>query len=750
MGVAAVILLVVAAVGLPVAAGRPDEHVPLLLLSLPMVGAFLWILRTLFFNRLDVPADKAFIAGAAFLLVAVISGLRSDCPQAALTSVLTWIGYGAGLLVAVWAGARPRTNRMLVAAVCALGVAIAVLGILQYVFLLDLTRKQIEADPQAALAKLGLSQRDLPFLKQRTITKRVFGTFALPNTMAGLLVLLIPASVGLAAGARSLWARRTLIAGTGVMVIGLLLTGSKGGWLAAAGVAGLFILLRGWRWVRGHARIALLALAGVVVVSALALGMSRGLRQRFMAMPKEIGPSARARAGYWSAALDMWKSRPLLGVGPGNFTNHYVRHASVLAEETQHAHNDYLEILAELGPLGVAAYLLFWATAVHRGWRAHSARVDASSWEPPPGLAAITGALTIFCLSIWLRVFALDTHSGHEILMTIGFLAFWVPFHLAGVDPPRPGTNPSSRLHTGLALGLVGFLLHGLVDLDLSVPGVGFLAFLFAGLLLAPVARIRRVELSDRTRLLAVVTTGVVGLSVFFVVVAVALGAKYRSDAVLLRRAAALRDRQYRELRDTDPLRADEQAIRAQQLLKESGELIEAAVETNPLDHQAYAQLARWLTDEIARSQRNPADAIEAWRRAIHLNPSFPDYRARFVGLLLYLARQQPSVLVDRLDRYFALARSYRAPEPGKKVYLPAIVQAYSLVDLAPNKPRYWMLYGEVLLAADLHREARARFKRAMELHRQLVEGGGPKRQLLDETELKHLRSRLSQDPGSS
>ncbi|HOJ40797.1 MAG TPA: O-antigen ligase family protein, partial [bacterium] len=74
--------------------------------------------------------------------------------------------------------------------------------------------------------------------------------------------------------------------------------------------------------------------------------------------------SVKSRLLIWKAALAMVKEKPLTGVGANNFEFVYLPYAKKakgllpVAERVANAHNDYLEVAAEQGVLGLAA--LFW------------------------------------------------------------------------------------------------------------------------------------------------------------------------------------------------------------------------------------------------------------------------------------------------------------------------------------------------------------------------------------------------------
>jgi O-antigen ligase len=76
------------------------------------------------------------------------------------------------------------------------------------------------------------------------------------------------------------------------------------------------------------------------------------------------------RMAHWQAAWRMWLAHPLLGIGPGNFNEAYPDFFVGRWSISQgHAHNYYLHILAEAGPVGLGLYLVlffsFFAQALH-------------------------------------------------------------------------------------------------------------------------------------------------------------------------------------------------------------------------------------------------------------------------------------------------------------------------------------------------------------------------------------------------
>jgi len=230
------------------------------------------------------------------------------------------------------------------------------------------------------------------------------GTYINRNHYAGLLELSGAVGFGLlASGLRARegavgwreWVRRighavlgsrfAVRAGLAVIVVALVLTRSRMGnagffsGLTCAGIAALI-------WWRPLPRILIWLLLSIVAIDVLVLGAWVGvdkLAQRVAethlvaADPGDrseqttavsVEPSDEERWVVAVATLELWRAKPLLGHGAGSFRMAFpaVKPASV-GLYYEHAHNDYLETLAERGVLGL---LLFLVAAAGLGWAA--------------------------------------------------------------------------------------------------------------------------------------------------------------------------------------------------------------------------------------------------------------------------------------------------------------------------------------------------------------------------------------------
>jgi hypothetical protein len=145
--------------------------------------------------------------------------------------------------------------------------------------------------------------------------------------------------------------------------------------LLGAALAGTSIRYRGGarlRLPRGRA-LAAGALAGVMLIAVATLareGWPRPAAERALAAFRQEPPpvsgsldrrllsvSGHGRAEYWRVAARMVGRAPVLGEGAGSFERHWLQERSG-SNNARDAHNLYLEVLAELGPLGLVLLLV--------------------------------------------------------------------------------------------------------------------------------------------------------------------------------------------------------------------------------------------------------------------------------------------------------------------------------------------------------------------------------------------------------
>jgi O-antigen ligase len=190
---------------------------------------------------------------------------------------------------------------------------------------------------------------------------RVAATLSHPNEAAMLLELGLPLLVAAAWAAAPRWRTPMILAAMACM-LAIVLTFSRAGVVTALLEVGLLGVLAARRAQRGW----LLTAAAVALVVPLALAWTGladpGLDRRLLAGLDESSQLQPPRTEFWSVATEMLRDNPLLGVGPDNFRWRFTDYSGNAVDNLGiHAHNQYLEALADSGVLGFVS--LCWLLA---------------------------------------------------------------------------------------------------------------------------------------------------------------------------------------------------------------------------------------------------------------------------------------------------------------------------------------------------------------------------------------------------
>jgi O-antigen ligase len=202
---------------------------------------------------------------------------------------------------------------------------------------------------------------------------RLSGRIGDPNELAAILVPALAFVVFGLVVFRAPLARWLLIAYGTVFAVALFLTESRGGLVALA------VLLLAVATLSGSLRAR--ALGVVLIVVALGVGY-----YSLVAPPQTLSRVTEFAAGggtgrldLWGIALDMSSDHPVVGVGIGNFQveepAYAVRSVTLLrpdlvVDTPKVVHNTYLNVLAELGWVGLALFLLVVVGSLLHAWRA--------------------------------------------------------------------------------------------------------------------------------------------------------------------------------------------------------------------------------------------------------------------------------------------------------------------------------------------------------------------------------------------
>jgi O-antigen ligase len=277
---------------------------------------------------------------------------------------------------------------------------------------------------------------------------RAYGTFAQPNPFAGYLNLTLPLGYALLLAKverdgllrRRFWTLGAVLLVVWLAVVGgaLLMSFSRGAWLGL-GVALLTITLL-------YSRRSALVMAGggVLLAAILILGSANllpsAITQRFTSVSDyfrvfdvrgvkvtDANFAVVERMAHWQAAWGMIQDRPWFGYGAGNYEVAYPRYSLAgWQEPLGHAHNVLLNVTAETGLVGLAAYVFFLAAALWMCWRAARAERGGGNDAPAFAYAIALGVMGVLLAKITHEM--LDNLWVHSMGVQIAILLA-LPMH---------------------------------------------------------------------------------------------------------------------------------------------------------------------------------------------------------------------------------------------------------------------------------------------------------------------------------
>jgi tetratricopeptide (TPR) repeat protein len=185
---------------------------------------------------------------------------------------------------------------------------------------------------------------------------RGMGTYFSPDKFAGFLEMLLPLAAAYIIAGRMKPVTRILLGYAAlVMLAGLTVTFSRGGWIA--GAAGLLALLGILACQRNHRIPALLLLIALLGCGAFFITNYLSKTTIYVSRVEKLKQSQEdilnTRLCLWAAAIQIWRDNFWWGAGPGHYDYRFPAYRSELIQlRPGHAHSDYLNLLADWGAVG--------------------------------------------------------------------------------------------------------------------------------------------------------------------------------------------------------------------------------------------------------------------------------------------------------------------------------------------------------------------------------------------------------------
>ena len=414
-----------------------------------------WLASCLARRRLVVPFTPLNVPWLLFVLVALVSLLDAPSVELGLVELFKWLQMGLVVWLVVDVAQDPTRRptgpaavaRVLLALLLLAGLSQALIGIWQF-------------------GLRGDGPEHFIILER---FYRAYGTFEQPNPFGGYInltaLLALGTIMGLLVDLRGLrrplrsWMWPAFVAFCAVAAtLAVVFSWSRGAWLGFLAGAGVLALFSVRRLALG---LGVGAVAAAVLGGGLLLGVAAGFGPALSVADRLAGfgdefalgdvrgvdindtnYAVLERLAHWQAAADMARDDLWTGVGFGNYAVAYPRYALInWPDALGHAHNYYLNLLAEVGLPGLLAYLIFWLAVVRQ--TVHVAhRLAWPERGVAVGLLAAWAALAVHHLVDKLYVNNIYVHLG-------AMLALLQLLSAPGMDrEQRPGTRMTQRSPT--------------------------------------------------------------------------------------------------------------------------------------------------------------------------------------------------------------------------------------------------------------------------------------------------------------
>ncbi|RPI32948.1 MAG: hypothetical protein EHM70_07520 [Chloroflexota bacterium] len=223
----------------------------------------------------------------------------------------------------------------------------------------------------------GFAQAPILHIVEDVDSPRVSGPIGDPNFFAQIMLVLAPLALERLWNDRNLLLRVVAAAALILTSLAVILTFSRGGFLAlAVALIAMLVYLR-----PRPAGLAITVLVLIIALQFVPPEYTSRLETLTELLPSSqtsttTEPSFRGRTSELMVGWRMFTDHPVFGVGWGNFREYYLDYSRQIGLdprlEQRNAHNLFLQVAAETGVVGLAIFLTIIAVSVvalYRGWR---------------------------------------------------------------------------------------------------------------------------------------------------------------------------------------------------------------------------------------------------------------------------------------------------------------------------------------------------------------------------------------------
>jgi O-antigen ligase len=390
----------------PIAFGAVEPWSIFILETGSVLLGLLWLAKQWINGEIDILWNPLFLPMAAFGLLVLLqltlgkTAYRHD----SIAGAMLYCAYGLLCFLATQVLVRASQAKKIAVVFVVYGFALAALALIQ------------------GIAPNG----KLLWVREPRLGGWIYGSYVNHNHYAGLMELLVPIPLVLALSHMVHEKERTAAGvAAAVMVATVFLSGSRGGMIAIFVELVVFAVVLLRQKKMGY-RVALAGAAfAIVLVSMLVWLGGKELSSRVASISSEARTeiSGGMRLSIDRDTVRMFRQKPVLGWGLSTFPVVYPEFRSFYTNFfVNEAHNDYLQLLAEMGVLGFGLMVWFLAVLYRRAVR------KIGNWTTD-----VSSAVTLAC-----------------------------------------------------TLGFTGILVHSLFDFNLQIPANAAIFYVFCSIAAAP------------------------------------------------------------------------------------------------------------------------------------------------------------------------------------------------------------------------------------------------------------------------
>ena len=334
---------------------------------LTIIGLMLWKLKMVSEEEVKITRTPLNLPVLAFMAICVLSLLWSNSPMVSLLELPLFLaGPMLYIIVVNNIKGEHQINRLLTALLI-ISSLLGIYGIFQY------------------------NGIDFAFWKANIGRQQVFGLFGNVNYFAEYLIVPLPLAISLFFAARNKTSKILLLVGILAMGGSLILTFTRGSYLAI-GISSIFIFFlyltsRGKGFIKEHKKIFIFILALIILVTFLFVlpnplnepgTVISKIKGRISISQFTSGSSLKRREAIWGFTILIIKDHPLLGSGLGTFKYNSLNYQAQFFDQGENrslypygiadkVHNEYLQLGAEIGILGLGIFLWLIITCFNYG-----------------------------------------------------------------------------------------------------------------------------------------------------------------------------------------------------------------------------------------------------------------------------------------------------------------------------------------------------------------------------------------------